>query len=450
MKGTEGTPYALEAEQAIVAALFGDRAVEMFDRLILVVKADEFYFQAHASVFQAFGKLVEEGSKPDPASLSSRIKSSFKVDDETRKVLVEAASYPYVPDNIETYGRLVAEKATGRRVAASLTAVAKKAGLVGGELSAADLLREVDSIAQNEMREAVENQLLQTVDVPLAKTLDWLERRGAGETTGLATGIKSLDEFLGGVSPTDMVVVAGRPSMGKTAMGLTLAVNAAQAETKPVVAIFSLEMDTEQLMLRNLSNLGSIDHTRLRRAALSDEDYDRLASAIGRLTEMNLRIDCDPYLSPAILRAKLRLLTSRIQQPLGMILVDYLQLMQPDRQLQNKATEVAEISRSLKLIAKEFKAPVFALSQLNRGVENRPNKRPTMADLRESGGIEQDADTIIMLYRDEYYNPDTDQKGITELIVPKNRNGSTGTVPAAFLGEYQRFADAPFSGYGGN
>lgn len=448
MKVTEGIPFALEAEQAIVAALFGERSLEMFDRLVLLVKAEEFYFQAHASVFQAFAKLVEEGSKPDPATLSSRIKSSFKVDDDTRKVLSDAASYPYVADNIEAYGRLVAEKATGRRVSAELSAVIKRTGLVGGELSAADLLREVDVIAQKEIRETGGNQILQTVNVAVTNTLDWMQRKCDGEITGINLGIQAVDEFLGGLEETDLVVVGGRPSMGKTAFALSVAKHIADEEDKPLVPIFSMEMGERQLVFRFLSNYGSINHDHLRRATLTDEEYDRLSMSIGRFNATNIRLDCDAVLSPAVLKAKLRLLVSREKKRLGGIVVDYLQLMEPDRQSQNKATEISEISRSLKLIAKEFKAPVFALSQLNRSVENRPNKRPTMADLRESGGIEQDADTIILLYRDEYYNPDSEQKGITELIIPKNRNGSVGTVPAAFSGEYQRFSDAPFSGYG--
>lgn len=445
---TAGTAYALDAEQAIIAALFGESAPEFFDRLTLVVKAEEFYFKAHGQVFEAYSRLVEEGVTPDPATLSSRIKSSFTVDDETRRVLAEAASYPYVPENIEAYGRLVADKATARRVASGLAGVIKKAGLVGGEITASELLREVEAVAQAEERDAVENQILRPIDVPLAKTLDWLDRRGKGELTGLLTGLRDLDEHLNGIDDNDLVIVAGRPSMGKSVLAMNIALHVAERDDAPLVPFFSLEMGDEQLMLRCFSHLGSIDHDKLRRAALTDDDYDLLGGALGRMSGMSLRIDCDPMLSPSILRAKLRLLLRHNKgKRIGAILVDYLQLMEPDRQLNNKATEVAEISRALKRVAKEFGAPVFALSQLNRGVEQRPNKRPVMSDLRESGGIEQDADTIMMLYRDEYYNPDSDQKGVAEIILPKVRNGKTGTVPAAFLGEYQRFANLAFGAY---
>lgn len=444
MKATEGSPYALDAEQAIVAALFGDRAVEMFDRLVLVVNADDFYFQAHASVFGAFAKMTDEGMQPDPATLSSRIKSSFKVDDDTRKVLVEAASYPYVPDNIETYGRLVAEKATARRVASGLTEIAKRAGLVGGGMSASDLLAEVEAIAQDEMREPENNQILQPIEVALGNTLDWMQRKADGLIAGTELGIRALDEFLGGVEETDLMVIAARPSMGKTALALCIARHIGLSEGAPLVPIFSLEMGENQLMLRFLANFATVSHDRLRRGALTEEDYDRLGVAIGQFRETNIRVDCGGELKPSVLRSKLRMLVRREKKRLGAILVDYIQLMDPDRQSQNKATEVGDISKMLKRIAKEFKAPVIALSQLNRGVEQRPNKRPTMADLRESGAIEQDADIIAMLYRDEYYNPDSDQRGIAEIIITKNRNGNVGTVPASFVGEYQRFTDASF------
>lgn len=448
-RGAEGTPFALEAEQAIVSALFSEQAEEAFNRLVLVVRADDFYIAAHAAVFRAFAALVEAGVRPDSATVSARVKSTVTMDDGVKTVLADAASFPFVLANIEQYGQLVAEKAMGRRIASGLQEVAKKAGLVGGELSATDLLREVDALAQSEYRETRGNQILEAPDAALQATLQWLEDKNNGKVVGISTGIGALDDFLGGgIMAPDLVVVAGRPSMGKTAMALTVALNAGlprgvdePPEGFPLVAVFSMEMGTEQITLRNLSNLGSIDHDRLRKAAMTDEDYSRLSFAVSRYAASNIRIDCDPYVSPAIMRAKLRLLKNRTQKPIAAIVVDYMQLMQPDRMMQNKATEVGEISRSLKLLAKEFEAPVIALSQLNRKVEERPNKRPTMADLRESGGIEQDADTIIMLYRDEYYNPDTDMKGITELIIPKNRNGKTGTVPAAFIGEYQRFAD---------
>lgn len=448
MKGTEGTPYALEAEQAVVSALFGAKARDLFDRLVLVVKEEDFFIRAHAIVFKAFAQMVEEGATPDQATLVSRIKSSFTIDKETSSVLAEAYTYPYSPENIESYGRLIADKAVARRLASRLSEIQGKTGLVGGELSADDLLRELDAVAQGELRGAQQNEILQDLNVALTNTITWMERRNDGEISGIEIGIKSVDEFLGGLEETDLMIVAGRPSMGKTALALSIARNLADAEDKPLVPIFSLEMGERQLMFRFLANYGSINHDHLRRAQLSDDEFVALSAAIGRFSQTNIRIDCGAELSPAIMKAKLRLLMNQNRsRRLGGIFVDYLQLMQPDRLLQNKATEVAEISRAMKLIAKEFKAPVFALSQLNRDVEKRPNKRPVMADLRESGGIEQDADVIAMLYRDEYYNPDTDQKGITEIIIPKNRNGQVGTVPAAFFGEYQRFTDAQFGRY---
>jgi replicative DNA helicase len=254
--------------------------------------------------------------------------------------------------------------------------------------------------------------------------------------TGVATGFTDFDEYTSGLQPSDLVIVAGRPSMGKTTFAMNIAEHAAIKHKKPV-AVFSMEMPGEQLAMRMMSSLGRIDQHKVRTGKLDDEDWSRLTSAIGILTEAPLFIDDTPALNPTELRARARRMAR--EHGLGMIVIDYLQLMQGAGKSDNRTAEISEISRSLKALAKELKVPVVALSQLNRSLEQRPNKRPVMSDLRESGAIEQDADVIVFIYRDEVYNEESPDKGIAEIIIGKQRNGPIGTTRLTFLGQYTRF-----------
>jgi replicative DNA helicase len=258
-----------------------------------------------------------------------------------------------------------------------------------------------------------------------------------GAFTGLPTGLNKFDEMTNGLQPSDLIIIAGRPSMGKTSFAMNIVENVCIKEQKPV-AVFSMEMSAEQLVMRMISSWGRVDQGRLRSGQLNEEDWPRITSAISIMSEnARLFIDDSPALSPSELRARARRL--KREHDIGLIMVDYLQLMQVPGTGENRTNEISEISRGLKAIAKELDVPVIALSQLNRQVEQRDNKRPRMSDLRESGGIEQDADLIVFIYRDEVYNPDTDAKGLAEIIIGKQRNGPLGTAEAAFLGQFTRF-----------
>jgi replicative DNA helicase len=255
--------------------------------------------------------------------------------------------------------------------------------------------------------------------------------------TGVPTGLTELDKLTSGLQPGDLIIVAGRPSMGKTAFAMNVAENVALEARKPV-AIFSMEMSATQLVTRLISSYGSIDQTKLRTGRLDDEDWPRVTKATEKLTDSPLFIDDTPSLSPGDIRARARRL-KREHKDLGLIVVDYLQLMQVPGNQENRATEISEISRSLKALARELEVPLIALSQLNRALESRTDKRPVMSDLRESGAIEQDADLIVFIYREEVYNKDTTEKGVAEIIIGKQRNGPIATVKTAFLGQYTRF-----------
>jgi replicative DNA helicase len=262
-------------------------------------------------------------------------------------------------------------------------------------------------------------------------------RDNPSDVTGIATGFADLDRMTSGLQPGDLVVVAGRPSMGKTALALNIAEHVALALTKPVV-VFSMEMGSTQLAQRLIGSVGRLPSQHLRTGRLQPDDWERLSAALGRLNEAPILIDETPALTAIEIRSRTRRMMKQYGQ-LGLVVVDYLQLMSATSQGENRATEISEISRSMKALAKELRVPVMALSQLNRSLEQRPNKRPVMSDLRESGAIEQDADVIIFIYRDEVYNPDTQDKGVAEIIVGKQRNGPIGTVRLTFLGEYTRF-----------
>jgi replicative DNA helicase len=277
------------------------------------------------------------------------------------------------------------------------------------------------------------------VNKALSEAFDVLQTRYAngGGVTGLPTGYTEFDEMTAGLQPTDLIILAARPSMGKTTLALNMAEYGA-LKTRKAVAVFSMEMSASQLALRLISSVGRINATRLRTGQLEDEDWSRVTSAIRMLRDVKIFIDDTPAMSPVALAAKARRL--KREHDLGLIVIDYLQLMQVPGNSENRATEISEISRSLKALAKELNVPVVALSQLNRSLETRADKRPVMADLRESGAIEQDADVIVFIYRDDYYNKENSpDKGLAEVIIGKQRNGPTGSVKLKFFGEYTRF-----------
>jgi replicative DNA helicase len=287
----------------------------------------------------------------------------------------------------------------------------------------------------------------QEVNPLLSRALERIEHlfHSGGDITGMSTGFKDLDKMTSGMQPADLVIVAGRPSMGKTSFAMNLVEHAVLNQTKPIV-VFSMEMPADQLIVRMLSSVGRIDQTRIRNGKLEQDDWPKLSAAVTKLKDVPLFIDDTPALTPTELRARARRL-AREHGEIGMIMIDYLQLMQVAGRGEGRTAEISEISRNLKAIAKEFNCPMVALSQLNRSLEQRPNKRPQNSDLRESGAIEQDADVIMFIYRDEVYNEDSADKGIAEVIIGKQRNGPIGTCRLTFRGQFTRFDNLAFEGY---
>lgn len=439
---------APEAEASVVAALMGDEGRAAFDRLAVKVDVEDFFVAECRLVFAAFGALVAKGVVPDASTLATYIKASTGYTEKVGHVISQASATPYLLENVDAYGIAIHEKAVARKVRTELLSLADKTKLIGGELSSEDVLRQADAISLKFEGRGAEVQLLNPPSAALTAFVERLDAVEKGDVVGVKFGLAELDRRVT-FMPADLVIIAGRPSMGKTALALSGPLDEARAppekQDDSLVAVFSLEMDTEKLMTRCMSNLGTIDHDHLKRATLNDSEWNSLTLAIQRFDASSIRIDCDPILSISILRSKLRLLKAQTGKKLRSIYIDYLQLMTVDSRdgyHANRAEQIAYISRNLKLIAKEEKATVFALSQLNRAVESRPDKRPGMGDLRESGALEQDADTIIMVYRDEYYNPDSEWKGMAELIVAKARDGGAGTVMVEFRGQYQQFLNA--------
>jgi len=431
-------PQSLEAERAVLGGLMLDNArfEEVADRLI----ATDFYRRDHQLVYAAISDHADRAAPFDVVTIGDWLKARGELEEAGGMAyLIALARETPSAINVKAYGDIVAERAMLRELIKAGGDIAGVAFSTEGR-SLEDIIdeaeRRVFAIAERGSRRrggfrAVRSLLKETVD-----RLDQLQR-SKSHITGLPTGISDLDERTAGLQPGDLVIVAGRPSMGKTSLAMNIAEHAAISEKK-TTAIFSMEMPAVQLTMRMLSSLGRIDQGRLRTGHLEEEEWPRVTSVIELMSESSLYVDDSPGLSPTELRARARRL-KREAQGLSLIVIDYLQLMQVPGTRENRATEISEISRALKSLAKELAVPVVALSQLNRSVEQRPNKRPVMSDLRESGSIEQDADVIMMLYRDEYYNENSADKGLAEIIITKQRNGPTGTVKAAFLERYTRF-----------
>jgi len=440
-------PHSREAEQSLLGGLMLDEA--SWEAVADQVTEEDFYFVAHRLIFRALASLAEAGQPRD---------------------VVTASEWLQREGSLETAGGL-AYVGTLARDTPSAANVAAYAAIVRARSVLRQLIRIGTDIAQSgydpqgrevpELIDAAERQVFQIADaglrnkqgfVPirrlLTEALDKIDIlfQSDNPITGLGTGLIDFDEKTAGLQPGDLVVIAGRPSMGKTSFAMNLAEHAAIRDKVPT-AIFSMEMPGQQLAMRMISSLGRIDQSKVRTGRLSDTDWPRITSAATLIAEAPMFIDDSPSLSPTEIRARSRRL--KREHGLGLIVVDYLQLMQVPGNKENRTTEISEISRSLKSLAKELSVPVIALSQLNRNLEQRPNKRPVMSDLRESGGIEQDADLIVFIYRDEVYNPESPDKGTAEIIIAKQRNGPTGTVRLTFLGQYTRFENFASEDYGG-
>lgn len=439
-------PHSVEAEQSILGGLMLDNQV--WDKISSNLCETDFYRTEHRILFRAIVDLSRREQPFDVVTLLDALKSHNALDDAGGEAyLFELANNTPSVANITAYADIVREKSVQRQLIAVANEIADSAyNPLGREVPELLDFAETKVFAIGEQTgsdggpESIKSILARAVE-----KIDALYNSG-DSLTGLPTGLRDFDEKTSGLQGSDLIIVAGRPSMGKTTLVMNMAEHAAIHSQKPVL-VFSMEMPGDSLAMRMMSSLGRIDQHRVRTGKLEDEDWPRITSAVHMLSEAPLFIDDTAGLSPAEMRARARRLAKEHGQ-LGLIVVDYLQLMKvPGFKADNRTAEISEISRSLKALAKELQVPVIALSQLNRGLEQRQDKRPVMSDLRESGAIEQDADIICFIYRDEVYNEDSPDKGTAELIIAKQRNGPIGKVRVAFLGKYTRFEDLAFNGY---
>ena len=433
-------PHSIEAEQSVLGGLMLDN--QAWDKIADIITIADFYRHDHQLIYRHICNLIEQNKPADVITVSESLDNSAELQNIGGLAYIGSIvqSTPTAA-NIRRYAEIVRERAIMRKLAEVSTQIAESAYNPTGR-SATDLLDNAESKIF-EIAEAGARGKQGFIDIqPLLKqVVERIEllysKENPSDVTGIASGFHDLDQKTSGFQPGDLIIVAGRPSMGKTAFSLNIAEHVALELSKPV-AIFSMEMGGAQLALRMLGSIGRLDQHKVRTGRLDDDDWPRLTHALGKLNDAPIFIDESAALNALELRARARRLY-RQHGELGLIVVDYLQLMSSHSQNENRATEISEISRSLKGLAKELQVPLIALSQLNRGLEQRPNKRPIMSDLRESGAIEQDADVILFIYRDEVYNPDTQDKGVAEIIIGKQRNGPIGKVDLTFLGEYTRF-----------
>jgi replicative DNA helicase len=433
-------PHSLEAEQSILGGLLLDN--EAADRIGDIVAEEDFYSDAHRVIYRHIATLGSEGKPVDVVTLSEALASVQRLDYVGGLAYLGAlvANVPTAA-NIRHYADIVRERSILRQLASTAGEIADSAFNPLGRHAKA-VLDEAEAkvlhIAEQGARGQRTYAVLKDVLVSVVDRIEQLYNRdNPSDVTGVATGYTDLDRMTSGLQPGDLVIVAGRPSMGKTALAVNIGEYVALELKQPVV-VFSMEMGASQLAMRLIGSVGKLDQHKLRTGRLGPDDWERLSSALGRLSEAQILIDETPALNAIEVRSRARRLQKQYGQ-LGLVIVDYIQLMQAQSAGENRATEISEISRSLKSLAKELKVPVVALSQLNRSLEQRPNKRPVMSDLRESGAIEQDADVILFIYRDEVYNEDSPDKGVAEIIVAKQRNGPIGMVRLTFLGEHTRF-----------
>jgi replicative DNA helicase len=433
-------PHSIEAEQAVLGGLLLDNSA--FDRVGDLLREDDFYRHDHRLIWRQIARLIERSQPADVVTVLEGLQSSALAEEAGGLAYLSAlATETPSAANIRRYGEIVRDRAILRRLITTSDEIATAALNPQGR-DTKELLDEAESkifrIAEEGSRGQAGFQPLQDLLGKVVERIDELYNQdNPNEVTGVPTGYVDLDRMTSGMQPGDLIIVAGRPSMGKTSFALNIGEHVAIEQQMPV-AVFSMEMGATQLAMRVLCSAGRLDQQRVRTGRLVEDDWPRLTSAISKMQDAPLHIDESPALNSLDLRARARRL-SRQCGKLGLIIIDYLQLMSSSSSGENRATEVSEISRSLKALAKELECPVIALSQLNRSLEQRTSRRPVMSDLRESGAIEQDADVILFIYRDEVYNPDSPDKGTAEIIIGKQRNGPIGTVRLAFIGAYTRF-----------
>jgi replicative DNA helicase len=433
-------PHSVEAEQSVLGGLLLDNSA--FDRVADVLREDDFYRFDHKLIWQQISRLIERSQPADVVTVFEALQSAGKAQEVGGLAYLNAlAQETPSAANIRRYAEIVRDRGILRKLISTSDEISTTALNPQGK-ETRQILDEAESrifqISEEGSRGASGFQPLQDLLGKVVERVDQLySQANQSEVTGVPTGFADLDRMTSGLQPGDLVIVAGRPSMGKTSIALNMGEHVAIDQGLPV-AVFSMEMGATQLAMRMVCSVGRLDQQRLRTGRLLDDDWPRLTSAIQKMQEAQLYIDETPALNSLELRSRSRRLSRQCGQ-LGLIIVDYLQLMGAVSTGENRATEISEISRGLKALAKELQCPVIALSQLNRSLEQRPNKRPVMSDLRESGAIEQDADVILFIYRDEVYNPDSADKGTAEVIIGKQRNGPIGTVRLTFVGQYTKF-----------
>lgn len=433
-------PHSVEAEQSVLGGLLLEN--HAWDRIADVINRNDFYRHDHRLIYQTITKLLEQGKPADVVTTGEALENLGELNNVGGlSYLVALAQNTPSAANIRRYAEIVRDRGIMRQLVEVGTDIAESAYSPAGR-SASDLLDQAESkvfdIAEAGSKGKQGFIEIKPLLTQVVERIDELfSRDNQSDVTGIPTGFVDLDAKTAGLQPGDLIIVAGRPSMGKTAFSINMGENIA-IDTGLPVAIFSMEMGGAQLVMRMLGSIGRLDQHKIRTGRLQDDDWQKLTYAVGKLNDAPIFIDETPALNSLELRARARRLHRQCGK-LGMIIIDYLQLMSSVSSGENRATEISEISRSLKSLAKELQCPVVALSQLNRSLEQRPNKRPVMSDLRESGAIEQDADVILFIYRDEVYNPDSQDKGTAEIIIGKQRNGPIGTVRLTFLGEHTRF-----------
>jgi replicative DNA helicase len=438
-------PQSVEAEQSVLGGLLLDNSA--WDRIADLITEGDFYRADHRTIFHHIAQLIEGNRPADALTVAESLERHGK--------LAEVGGQAYLGSlalntpsaaNIRRYAEIVRERASLRNLAAAGTEIADSAyNTAGREVGA--LIDEAEAkvfrIAEAGARA---RQGFVRIDPLLTETVERIDmlysRENKNEVIGLATGFIDLDRMTSGLQPGELIIIAARPSMGKTALAMNIVEHVALAEKK-AVAVFSMEMSGTQLTMRMIGSVGRVDQHKLRSGTFEEDDWPKLVEAVGRLNEAHIYIDDTAGLNALEVRSRARRLHRQCAEAGGLklLVVDYLQLMSASRggREENRATEIAEISRSLKGLAKELKVPVVALSQLNRSVESRQDKRPMMSDLRESGALEQDSDLILFIYRDEVYNPETPKRGVAEIIVAKQRNGPTGPFNLTFIGKHTRF-----------
>ena len=438
-----------ELERAVLGGLMLE--TERYDNVRLVISHADFQGKDHQSIFESMGDLVNAGKPLDPITVADRLDSkNLLTRAGSKNYLIELASSSPSAANLETYAELIRQKSISRKLMKINSEIAELIVNPQGK-DASGLLDEAESkiFSLNDEAERTSTNI-QTLENLIEKSIDRLNelsQRGSS-LIGFSSGFKDLNKQTQGLQRGDLIVVAGRPSMGKTSFAMNIAENfLLNEDVKGGVLVFSLEMPGESLTTRLLASHAKINQQNIRSASLSNEELKRFMDSSSKLRELPLYIDDSSLLSPMELRARARRVSRQEEHGLSLIVVDYLQLMQLPGSTENRVNQISEISRSLKALAKELNVPVIALSQLNRAVEQRPNKRPMMADLRDSGAIEQDADLILFIYRDEVYNEDSEEGSKAEIIIGKQRNGPIGTVNLSFLKEFTRFEDFAVDSY---